>query len=149
SLRCLFLGGEAISASRLLTWARSPECATEVINVYGAAECSDVSSFYRLRDYERYAATSVPIGEPIDSTRIYVVDDAMKPAPVGVAGEICLAGAGVGRGYINDRRLTAEKFIDDPHADGKLYRTGDRGRWLADGMLEFAGRTDHQVKIRG
>ena len=152
SLRCLFLGGEAISASRLMEWAKSEDRSTEIVNVYGAAECSDVSSFYRLHDFERYARTSVPIGKPIDNSRIYLLDENLRLVPVGVVGEICLAGVGVGRGYVNDAALTARKFVDDPFAGaagGRLYRTGDLGRYLADGNLEFLGRIDHQVKIRG
>ena len=152
SLRCLFLGGEAISASRLMDWALSSDRSTEIVNVYGAAECSDVSSFHRLRDFARYARTSVPIGKPIDNSRIYLLDESLRPVPIGSVGEICLGGDGVGRGYINDPALTARKFVDDPFAGesgGRLYRTGDLGRYLADGTLEFLGRMDHQVKIRG
>jgi acyl-coenzyme A synthetase/AMP-(fatty) acid ligase/acyl carrier protein len=152
SLRCLILGGEAISASRLMGWALSNDCSTEIVNVYGAAECSDVSSFYRLHDFARYARTSVPIGKPIDNSRIYLLDENLRLVPIGAVGEICLAGDGVGQGYINDTALTARKFVDDPFASeagAKLYRTGDLGRYLADGNLEFLGRIDHQVKIRG
>ncbi len=151
-LRCLILGGEAISASRLRGWAASPGRTTEIVNVYGAAECSDVSSFYRLHDFDRYCESSVPIGKPIFNHRIYILDDDLRPAPFGVVGEICLAGDGVGRGYVNDAALTARKFVDDPFssvAGARLYRTGDLGRHLADGNLEFSGRVDHQVKIRG
>jgi amino acid adenylation domain-containing protein len=151
-LRCLILGGEAISASRLRDWAASPGRTTEIVNVYGAAECSDVSSLYRLHDFDRYCATSVPIGKPIFNHRIHILDEDLRLLPFGVVGEICLAGDGVGRGYVNDAALTARKFVDDPfaaEAGGRLYRTGDLGRHLADGNLEFCGRVDHQVKIRG
>jgi amino acid adenylation domain-containing protein len=152
SLRIVFLGGEAISASRLKGWVASQERVPEIANVYGAAESSDVSSFYRLRDFERYARTSVPIGTPIDNTQVYVLDEELRLLPIGVVGEICLGGDGVGRGYINDAALTARKFVDDPYSrepGAKLYRTGDLGRFLPDGTLEFVGRIDHQVKIRG
>ena len=155
-LRTLFLGGEAISGSRLRHWAEAPGCATEVVNVYGAAECSDVSSSYRLHDYARYAASSVPIGTPIANSRIVLLDEDMSPVPVGEAGEICIAGDGVGKGYINDAALTAAKFVRDPSGDDPgtaaaalLYRTGDLGRLLPDTTLEFVGRADHQVKLRG
>jgi amino acid adenylation domain-containing protein len=151
SLRCLFLGGEAISASRLMSWATSQERTAEIVNVYGAAECSDVSSFYCLHDFERYARTSVPIGKPIYNHRVYILDEELRLMPTGVVGEICLAGDGVGRGYINDAALTAKKFVVDPFGENgaQLYRTGDLGRYLPDGNLEFVGRIDHQVKIRG
>jgi amino acid adenylation domain-containing protein len=151
-LRVLFLGGEAIAASRLKHWAQAPDCATEVANVYGIAECTDVSSFYRLSDYDRYVASSVPIGKPIFNTQIYVLDETLAPVAFGEVGEICIAGDGVGKGYINDPALTARKFVHNPFSadpEARLYRTGDLGRLLPDGNLEFAGRVDHQVKIQG
>lgn len=152
SLRCLFLGGESISASRLNNWANRPKCKVRIGNVYGAAECSDVSSFYVLRDFSRYMESSVPIGKAIDNTQIYILDDNLQLVPRGVAGEICLAGDGVGKGYINDAALTTRKFPGNPFGTQPgelLYRTGDVGRYLPDGNLEFVGRVDHQVKIRG
>ncbi len=152
SLRILFLGGEAISATRLREWAAFAAGATEVVNVYGAAECTDVSSFYRLRDYERYAKTSVPIGKPIANSQVYILDEQLEPVPFGTSGEICIAGDGVGKGYINDAEMTAAKFVPDPFGggpDARLYRTGDVGRFLPDWNLEFVGRVDHQVKLRG
>ena len=152
SLRVLFLGGEAISASRLREWAESSVCSAEIANVYGAAECSDVSSFYRLKDYKRYMASSVPIGKPIFNTQIYLLDSDLKPVPFGQPGEICIAGDGVGKGYINDQALTTDKFVPNPFSNdpnSKLYRTGDLARFLPDWDLEFIGRADHQVKLRG
>ena len=114
SLRVLFLGGEAISASRLREWAESTDCRAEVANVYGAAECSDVSSFYRLKDYARYVTSSVPIGKPVFNTQLYLLDSDLKPVAFGEPGEICIAGDGVGKGYINDPALTEEKFVPNP-----------------------------------
>lgn len=151
-LRVLFLGGEAIAASRLQRWTEAAIGSTEVANVYGIAECTDVSAFYRLKDYARYIASSVPIGRPIFNTRIYLLDENLAPVPPGASGEICIAGDGVGGGYINAPDLTAEKFVRDPFGrdpGARLYRTGDLGRLLPDGNLEFVGRTDHQVKLRG
>lgn len=152
SLRVLILGGEAISASRLKTWVESGECRTEIANVYGAAECTDVSAFYRLKDFERYAKSSVPAGKPIFNSQVYILDKNLNPVPMGVSGEICLAGDGVGKGYINDEKLTFEKFIPNPFSTNpgeRLYRTGDLGRFLPDENIEFIGRVDHQVKVRG
>jgi|HubBroStandDraft_6_1064221.scaffolds.fasta_scaffold22877_2 amino acid adenylation domain-containing protein len=152
SMRVLFLGGEAISATRLREWVESPECRAEIANVYGAAECSDVSSFYRLKDYARYVSSSVPIGKPIFNTQIYLLDGGLNLVPFGEAGEICIAGNGVGKGYINDPALTAEKFVQNPFSSeprSLLYRTGDLARFLPDWNLEFIGRVDHQVKLRG
>lgn len=152
SLRTLFLGGEAISASRLRDWVESPDCFTAVVNVYGVAECSDVSSFYRLNDFKRYAETSVPVGKPIQNSQVYILDEDLEPMPFGEAGEICLAGDGIGRGYINDPDLTAAKFVRNPFSKdplARLYRSGDVGRFLPDGTIEYVGRVDHQVKIQG
>jgi amino acid adenylation domain-containing protein len=150
SLRCLFLGGEAISASRLVKWVNSGQCGALIANVYGAAECSDVSAFYTLHDFESYVKSSVPAGKAIYNTQVYIVNEKLEPVPAGVVGEICLAGDGVGKGYINDPVLTAQKFIANPFTPGTLlYKTGDLGRFLPDGNIEFNGRIDHQVKIRG
>ncbi len=150
SLRCLFLGGEAISASRLVKWVNSGHCGAIIANVYGAAECSDVSAFYTLHDFESYVKSSVPAGKAIYNTQVYILNKKLEPVPAGVVGEIYLAGDGVGKGYINDPVLTAQKFIPNPFTPGTLlYKTGDLGRFLPDGNIEFNGRVDHQVKIRG
>jgi len=152
SLRWLFPGGEAISASRLRAWATSTDCKAQIANVYGVAECSDVSSYYILDNFDRYIKSSVPIGKPIYNTQIYLLDECLQLVPVGVAGEICIAGAGVGKGYINDPELTAKKFPLNPFTaepNNRIYRTGDLARYLPDGNLEFVGRVDNQVKIRG
>jgi amino acid adenylation domain-containing protein len=152
SLRTLFLGGEAISASRIREWAESRECCAEIANVYGAAECSDVSTFYVLKDYQRYVGASVPIGKPIFNTQVYLLDEFLKPVAFGLPGEICIAGDGVGWGYINDSALTEQKFVANPFSSepgSRLYRTGDLGKFSSDWNLEFIGRVDHQVKLRG
>lgn len=152
SLREIFLGGEAISASRLHNCVSCEYFTAEFVNVYGVSECSDVSIFYRLHDFERYALSSVPIGKPIFNTKVYVVDDNLTPVPLGEVGELCVAGDGVGKGYLNDQALTQRKFIPNPFSskpNAKLYKTGDLVRYRPDGNLEFIGRLDHQVKIRG
>lgn len=151
SLRIVFLGGEPISGARLKQWVASEHCKTELVNVYGIAECSDVSTYYRLHDFERYVSHSVPIGIPIYNTRVYVMDSEMNCVPDGEIGELCIAGDGVGKGYINDAELTKQKFITR-QLQGKpeeLYRTGDLGRLGKDGNFEYVGRVDHQVKVHG
>ncbi|MGD0570142.1 MAG: non-ribosomal peptide synthetase [Candidatus Sulfotelmatobacter sp.] len=151
SLRIVFLGGEPISGARLKEWAASEYCKTELVNVYGVAECSDVSTYYRLHDFDRYVSGSVPIGIPIDNTQVHVMDAEMNCLPDGEIGELCIAGDGVGKGYVNDEELTKRKFITlklGPTPE-VVYRTGDLGRLGKDGNFEYVGRVDHQVKVHG
>jgi amino acid adenylation domain-containing protein len=122
-----------------------------LVNGYGPTEATTFSCTYRIPT-DWMGETSVPIGTPIANTQMYVLDEQKQPVPIGVVGELFIGGAGVARGYLNQPELTAEKFIADPFsdkADARLYRTGDQGRWRADGQLEYLGRKDHQVKLRG
>ena len=119
----------------------------KVYDLYGPSETTTYSTF-TLRASNQPAT----IGRPIANSRIYILDGSLQPVPVGVTGEIFIGGAGVARGYLNRSELTAEMFIADPFREGqggRLYRTGDRGRYLPDGNIEFIGRMDNQVKIRG
>ncbi|MFZ1007491.1 MAG: non-ribosomal peptide synthetase [Candidatus Sulfotelmatobacter sp.] len=151
SLRIVFLGGEAISGARLKDWVDSGTCKTELVNVYGIAECSDVSTYYRLHDFSRYVSGSVPIGIPIDNTRVYVMDSELHRMAVGEVGELCIAGEGVGKGYVNDPELTKKKFVKVKlgRKSELLYRTGDLGRLGKGGNFEYVGRVDYQVKVHG
>ncbi|MFB9328393.1 amino acid adenylation domain-containing protein [Paenibacillus aurantiacus] len=118
-----------------------------VYNTYGPTETTVCATYYR---YEGEEDGPVPIGKPIQHYRVYVVDEAGHLAPVGAPGEICIAGAGVARGYLNQTELNGERFVKDPFAAGeRMYRTGDVGSWLPDGNLLFLGRNDNQLKIRG
>ncbi len=151
SLRIVFVGGEPISGARLKEWVSSEYCKTELVNVYGTAECSDVSTYYRLHDFNRYVSNPVPIGIPIYNTQVYVMDPDMNRLPDGETGELCIAGDGVGKGYLNDAELTKKKFVT-VKLDSKLevlYRTGDLGRLGKDGNFEYVGRVDNQVKVNG
>jgi amino acid adenylation domain-containing protein len=122
-----------------------------VINSYGATEATIDSSYFEETPHqERIVYHSTPIGKPFPNTEMLILDSYRRLQPAGVAGEICIGGAGLARGYLNQPVLTAEKFIPHPFRKGqRLYRTGDMGRWLPDGNIEFMGRRDNQVKIRG
>jgi amino acid adenylation domain-containing protein len=149
SLRSVFLGGEPISVSRLRPWVESGRCRAEIVNTYGPTECTDISSFHRLDDF---TAASAPIGRPICNTRSLIVDRDLNLLPVGIVGELVIAGDGVGGGYLNDPPLTSSRFLPDPFSDrrgSRLYRTGDLAKYLPSGAIEFVGRVDHQVKVRG
>jgi syringomycin synthetase protein SyrE len=122
----------------------------ELFNEYGPSEATVWASMHRCTC--ALGRQSVPIGRPIANTRVYILDRWAQPVPIGVAGEVYIGGAGVARGYLNRDELTAERFVPDPYtaqAGARMYKTGDIGRWLADGNLEFLGRNDDQVKIRG
>ncbi len=111
-------------------------------NQYGPAETHVATT-------ATFQVPPITIGKPIANTQIYIVDKHMNILPIGATGEICIAGDGVGLGYLNRPELTAEKFIDNPFGKGKLYKTGDLGRWLPNGEIDYVGRSDFQVKIRG
>ncbi|HEU0016243.1 MAG TPA: amino acid adenylation domain-containing protein, partial [Longimicrobium sp.] len=121
-----------------------------VIHCYGPTETTTFAMTHEVRHVAE-GARSIPLGRPIGNTRVYLLDRAGQPVPVGVAGELYIGGVGVARGYQGRPALTAERFVPDPWGvpGARLYRTGDLGRWLADGTIEFLGRTDHQVKVRG
>ncbi|MCY9685313.1 amino acid adenylation domain-containing protein [Paenibacillus apiarius] len=143
NMETLLVGGEAFP-STLYRQLREHTDA-ELYNMYGPTETTVWSTFDRLEGDERIA-----IGRPMANTQVYVVNESLQPQPIGVAGELCIGGAGVARGYWARPQLTAEKFVDSPFVSGeRLYRTGDLARWLPDGRLEHLGRIDHQVKIRG
>ncbi len=152
SLRCVFLGGEPISIPRLRPWLENPRCHAEVDNTYGPTECTDISAFYRMNRANMEKFETVPIGRPVYNVQLAIVDEELRLCDVGVAGELCIGGAGIGAGYLNDATMTAAKFVANPFpeiAGKKLYKTGDLARYYPDGNIEFLGRMDHQVKIRG
>ncbi|WP_437913628.1 amino acid adenylation domain-containing protein [Sorangium sp. So ce302] len=149
--RCLVVGGEASSwelIERIRTLA--PTCT--VVNHYGPTETTVGSLTWQVDPAGGRSGATVPIGRPLPNTQAYVLGANFEPVPVGVPGELYLGGAGVTRGYHARPELTAERFVPDPFGGvpgGRLYRTGDRARLLANGAIEFLGRTDHQIKLRG
>jgi amino acid adenylation domain-containing protein len=147
SLRLMSSGAELLKPELVTAFYRALPAAT-LWNTYGPTEATVQATFTPCLEAER----SVPIGVPVANTQTYVLDASMEPAPVGVAGELYIGGAGVARGYWMRPELTAEKFVPNPFAtrpNERLYRTGDLVRWSRDGKLEFDGRADHQVKVRG
>ncbi|HEU0076852.1 MAG TPA: amino acid adenylation domain-containing protein, partial [Longimicrobiaceae bacterium] len=144
--RVLFCGGEPLPAA-LVEEARAAGVG-EVVNLYGPTEAT-IDSTSQVCGLDGRAPA---IGQPIANARIYVLDPRGAPAPVGVAGELYVGGAGVARGYLGRAGLTAERFVPDPFSvegGARMYRTGDRARWRADGAIEYLGRLDFQVKVRG
>ncbi len=149
-VRQLLAGGDVLSPAHVARVLGAADGAERVlINGYGPTENTTFTCCHRMASAAEVPA-SVPIGRPIANTRVYLLDRALQPVPVGVAGELYAAGAGLARGYLHRPELTAERFVPDPFGDGgRLYRTGDLARWRADGAVEFLGRLDAQVKLRG
>jgi amino acid adenylation domain-containing protein/thioester reductase-like protein len=157
SVRLMITGGERAdpevcrTALEAAPWAR-------LLNAYGLTETTITSTLFDVRAGLPSAdpaapspAVVVPVGRPVGRARIMVVDEQLNPVPAGTAGEICIGGCPVARGYLGRAALTAERFVPDPGDDpgGRMYRTGDLGRWRPDGNLEVAGRMDRQLKVRG
>lgn len=149
-LRYVIFGGEALTPTRLQHFnRRHPN--VKLINMYGITETTVHTTFIDLSQ-EDLARTTSNIGRPLPGVACYILDEQLRPVPPGVEGEIYVAGDGVARGYLNKPELTAERFIPNPIADiahSVLYRSGDLGRWLDNGQIEYKGRKDNQVHIRG
>ncbi|OPA80600.1 hypothetical protein BVG16_07745 [Paenibacillus selenitireducens] len=143
SLKLILLGGEKVDQTIAESIYKMTNAS--LINVYGPTETTIWSTCFLT---EKAIKKNIPIGKPISNTTIYILND-KKLCGVGMRGELCIAGEGVSRGYLNRPELTAEKFVENPYGEGMMYRTGDLGRWLPDGNIEYLGRMDEQVKIRG
>ena len=150
NLRYVMFGGEAADprSAREVLAAAKPR---QLLNLYGPTETTVLVTWFHVDKVEQEVA-SLPIGAPVANTEVYILDESAQPVPVQVAGEIYAGGDGLARGYLNRPDLTAASFVPDAVSGkpgARLYRTGDRGKWRADGNIEFAGRVDNQVKVRG
>ena len=148
----VIFGGEALDLGRLEDWyEHRTDDAPVLVNMYGITETTVHVSHIRLDRQLAVSGRGSLIGRGISDLRVYVLDDCLEPVPVGVVGELYISGGGVGRGYVGRGGLTGERFVADRFgaAGGRMYRSGDLARWRGDGVLEFVGRSDHQVKVRG
>ena len=142
----LMLGGEALPVS--LASELREKTSARILNMYGPTETTIWSTTHHVNEFRN----TIPIGQPIANTQVYILDRLMRPVPIGVYGELLIGGEGVTRGYLNAPQLTAERFVPDPfsrNAGARLYKTGDLARYLPDGSIEFRRRMDQQVKLRG
>src|ERR1700691_3309886 len=152
--RLFVVGGDAMSGDALNLWQNTPLSAVRLINAYGPTEATITATAFETASQSgngvRYHR--VPIGRPLANREVYILDRDCNPVPIGVPGELHIGGRSLARGYLNRPDLTADKFIPNPfsnQAGARMYKTGDLARHLADGNIEYIGRTDHQVKIRG
>ncbi len=153
SIRVVILGGEALEIQSLKGWMeRHGDEKPQLVNMYGITETTVHVTYRRIRERDVKSWAGSVIGEAIGDLQILVLDEELEPVPIGVAGEIYVGGEGLARGYLKRAELTAERFVPNPYSErggGRLYKTGDLGRYLSSGELEYVGRADEQVKVRG
>lgn len=154
SLRLSVTGAESPSLEKLRRWTSLAQQPLRFFNAYGPTEATILATYHEmpLHALAEMQGTTIPIGRPLPATQVYVLDTQTQPVPVGIEGELYIGGAGLARGYLHQPDITAERFVPHPFsntAGARLYRTGDIVRWHADGTLEFLGRFDQQVKVRG
>jgi amino acid adenylation domain-containing protein len=148
----VLFGGEKVSVRHVAMAQRKLGPKVKLTNCYGPTENTTFTTYYPITSVVNEATTTIPIGRPIANTQVFVLDDNRRLVPIGAFGELYVGGDGLARGYLNRPELTAERFVDnpfDPDPSSRLYRTGDQVRWLPDGNLDFQGRLDSQVKLRG
>jgi amino acid adenylation domain-containing protein len=153
SVRLVIIGGEKALPERVIAWKKMVGERVRLVNTYGPTETTVATTMYDVKSEDEISRRqNVSIGRPIANTTAYILDELLNPVPIGVAGELHIGGAGMARGYINRPDLTAQKFITNPFSNrpnSQLYKTGDLVRYRADGNIEFLGRVDNQIKIRG
>ncbi len=150
-VRHFLIGGEALPRETVTSFFNLfPQECPKITNVYGPTECCVDAASFQITPQNAGTRPIIPIGKPMPNYRVYIISPQNEPVPEGVPGELCIGGAGVGRGYLNRVTLTSRKFISAPiDGAGRIYRSGDLARWLPGGDIEFLGRLDRQVKIRG
>jgi len=151
-LRLVITGGEVITPDTVELWQKSPMHSIRLINAYGPTETTITSTAFEIKAQPSASGPlrNIPIGRPLENEMVYILDGYGKPVPVGMPGELHISGAGVAMGYLNRPELTQEKFVQDPFNPGfRMYKTGDLARWLPAGNIEYSGRIDQQVKVRG
>jgi acyl-coenzyme A synthetase/AMP-(fatty) acid ligase/acyl carrier protein len=150
TLRQIIFAGEALPSTNLRKWLDRYGDEPELINMYGATETTVHATYRRIRPEDLTLPSPNVVGVPFLDMQVYLLDSTLEPVSAGAVGEFYVAGPGLLRGYWRRPRLTAERFVPHPHGEGeRLYKTGDLGRWRLDGNVEFIGRIDHQVKVRG
>ncbi len=151
-IELMMIGGESVPQALARHFVKASGGRATLVNHYGPTEASVCATIHAIRAGDTDEAHELPIGRPLPGVGVYIVDRNGSLAPRGVLGELCIGGAGVARGYLGQPELTRERFIPDPFAsigDARLYKTGDLARWDSAGRLQFAGRSDHQAKLRG
>ena len=151
-IRLIVTGSEKVNAEGVAIWRRLAPANSALLNAYGVSEATITSTLYRVGIDQPQGAGSLPIGRPIANTEGYLLDVNLNPVPIGLVGELFLASESLARGYQGRADLTAERFIPNPFSStpgARLYRTGDLARYLAEGNIEFIGRADEQIKLRG
>lgn len=149
-LKLILLGADTVSVKDFTQLLQSFGQTIRILNTYGVTEASIESSYFEEEEGWLNGKDHVPIGKPLPNTSYYIVNKQNQLMPVGIPGELCIGGAGVARGYYKKEELTLQKFIPNPYVpEERMYKTGDVARWLPDGNVEFLGRMDHQVKVRG
>jgi aspartate racemase len=151
-LRLILSASEPLTYDIPQTWTSEFKHRAAFVNMFGQTETTGIVTLFPITNVDGGAGRGVPVGQAIPNTRIYLLDQQAQPVPIGMSGELCIGGDGLGHGYLNHPELTAEKFTPDPfsqHPGARLYHTGDMARFESDGTIEFLGRRDFQVKLRG